>query len=55
MDKTKLAIVHDELEQMKLRDTAFETLLFIIAIVMYFYMIQPMLMQKEGVGCGGSF
>lgn len=51
-DKSKLAIAHEELEKMKLQDTAFETLVFILAIALFAYKIQPMLMQKEGVGCG---
>ena len=51
-DKTKLAIAYEELEKMKLQDTAFETLVFILAIALFAYRIQPMLMQKEGVGCG---
>lgn len=51
-DKSKLAILHEELEKMKLQDTAFETFVFIFAIVVFAYTIQPMLMQKEDVGCG---
>ena len=53
-DKSRLAIAHEELEKLKLQDTAFETLVFIPAIVLFAYKIQPMLMQKEGVGCGRS-
>jgi len=51
-DKSKLSIAHEELEKMKLQDTAFETFVFILAIALFAYKIQPMLMQKEAVGCG---
>lgn len=51
-DKSKLSIAHEELEKMKLQDTAFETIVFILAIALFAYKIQPMLMQKEAVGCG---
>ena len=53
-DKSRLAIAHEELEKLKLQDTAFETLVFILAIMMFAFKIQPMLMQKEGVGCGAQ-
>ena len=51
----KIEIVHDELERLKVKDTGFETLVFIMAIMLFAWNIQPRLLQKAGLGCGGSF
>eukprot|EP01045_Picozoa_sp_COSAG04_P015774 COSAG04_NODE_1272_length_7468_cov_3.407518_3_plen_1629_part_00 len=53
--RSKMAIIHYELERMKVRDTALETLIFILAIALFAYRILPKLMQKTGLKCGASF
>ncbi len=53
--QSKLGIVHDELETMKVKDTGFETLVFILAMMLFAWHVQPRLLQKAGLGCGGSF
>ena len=53
--KSKVTIVYEEIERLKLFDTALETLLLIVAIGILVFQITPMLLQKLGVGCGGSF
>ena len=53
--RSKLAIIHYELERMKVRDTALETLIFILAIALFAKNMLPKLMQKTGLKCGASF
>eukprot|EP01043_Picozoa_sp_COSAG02_P019290 COSAG02_NODE_923_length_15877_cov_26.660920_6_plen_1024_part_00 len=54
-DKSPLAITYEELERVKVNDVIFETIVFILAINIYVFHVEPQLSRKLDVGCGGSF
>ena len=54
-DTPTIVIVHGELEMIKIKDTVLEIVVFICAMGLFVQVVQPMLLRKMGLGCGGSF